>query len=147
MGATGDFQRSLDLGAFFAGVSRDGLGATRAAMQATQESTADSFQHERDPAGKAWADLRPSTLKRRPPGPILRGLQADLLWGLITIGAWYVRSQRKGYAVYHLGKDGRTGREARPFVPQESDQMIAVSERVHSGLGRWLSDHMQRVGL
>ncbi len=147
MGATGDFQSSLDLGAFFAGVSRDGLGATRVAMRATQEATADSFQHERDAAGKAWAELRPATLKRRKPGPILRGLQADLLWGIIAIGAWYVRSQRKGYAVYHLGKDSRTGREARAFQPVEPDQMQAVAERVHVGLARWLGDHMRRVGL
>lgn len=147
MGATGDFQRSLDLQACFAGMSRDGLGATRAAMQATKEATADSFKSERDPAGKKWNPLAPSTLKRRAPGPILGGLVPDLIWGILANGVWYLRSQQKGYAVYHLGPDIKRQRPARPFLPVTEDAQRAVAARVGDALAMWQEYHRRRVGL
>lgn len=148
MPASGDFQKSRDLQAFFAGVSRDGIGATRAAMRATEEATADCFANEADPLGNKWAALAPSTLKRREPGvPILRGLQPDLIWQLLGVGRWRLHSRLKDYAVYHLGKDYRTGRPARPFQPVQPGAILAFGARIHDGLTRWLDDHRRRVGL
>lgn len=147
MPLSGDFDRSLSLQAMFAGISRDGIGATRAAMAETQKLTAECFEHESDPRGQMWAPLAPSTLKRRKPGPILGGILPDLTWRLTGLGRWLLRSNRKPYAVYHLGPDKRTGRPDRAFQPVHPGGMLAWGVRVHGALGRWLDDHRRRVRL
>lgn len=148
MPASGDFKRSLALQNMFAGMSQDGMGATRAAMQATEQSTADCFKNECDPAGHPWKPLAPSTLIGRKPGPKLGGLVPDLFWQLLAIGKWAHRSRQKFYAVYHLGPDGRTGRPERPYHPIQADEIKAVGEKIFASLReRWLAYHRQRAGV
>jgi len=143
MGVTGDFARADRLAGAFAAMSADARGLTAKAMTATQDATDDAFSRESTVDGSRWAPLAPSTLLRRKPGPILRGLQSDLLWTLHTNGRWSVRSRQKPYAVYHLGPDKRTGRPARPYLPQTPGQAQAVAERVGRAVVLWQFQHLQ----
>ena len=143
MGVTGDFARADRLAGAFAAMSADARGLTSKAMVATQDATDDSFARESTVDAARWAPLAPSTLRRRPPGPILRGLQSDLLWTLHVNGRWSVRSRQKPYAVYHLGPDKRTGRPARPYLPQTPAEAQAVAERVGRAVALWQLQHLQ----
>ena len=143
MGVTGDFARADRLASAFAAMSADARGLTAKAMTATQDATDDAFSRESTVDAVRWAPLAASTLRRRPPGPILRGLQSDLLWTLHASGRWSVRSRQKPYAVYHLGPDSRTGRPARPYLPQTPGQAQAVAERVGRAVALWQYQHLQ----
>lgn len=146
MGFQGDVQKSSRLAGMFATIAADGQGAAAAALEATRQSAADCFAKQRDPAGRPWAALAPSTLRQRESGPILGSLSESLSFVEVAVGRWAVRSS-KSYAGYHLGPDGRTSRPARPYLPVDPESAEAVSGQVRAALSGWLQGHRERTGL
>lgn len=145
MPATGDFAKLDALSAAFAHMSRDGMGATRAAMQATRLVSEHAFDQEREPTGRPWAPLAPATLRRRRPGPKLRGLLSARRWQLLAAGRWRVFDKEKPYDIFHTM--GTRRMPQRADLPVNPGGMLVYGGAVHEAIGDWIRDNFKRAGL
>ena len=145
MPVTGEFQKLRALQAGFTRLSRDGIGATRAAMAATKDVSEFLSEQERDPTGKSWAPLKASTLRKRRPGPKLQRIYRTRRWQLLSRGRWRVTNSRKPHDLYHAL--GTQKMAARPDLPVMQGGMLAYGGAVHEALGGWIRDAFAGVGL
>ena len=145
MPAKGDFDKLRSLQAAFTRISRDGIGATRAAMAATKDVSEHLSEQEREPTGKSWAPLKPSTLRGRRSGPKLQRIYRSRRWLLLGRGRWRVTDRRKPHDIHHtLGTDKM---EARADLPVMQGGMLVYGGAVHEALGQWIRDTFASVGL
>lgn len=144
MPVTGDFDKLRSLRVAFVGMSRDATSVTQFALDETRKTSEKAFDQEADPTGRPWAELKPSTLKRRPPGKKLAGLRPARIWRILGRGRWEVRDDRKPHDGFHT--TGTRNMEARPDLPVMPGGMLVYGEAVGRAVLRWIQSHLLKVG-
>lgn len=145
MPAQGDFAQLNNLRIGFVRLALDGMGATRAAMQATRDLSEHQSEQEASPTGQAWAELAPSTVRRRRPGPKLQRIYKSRRWQLLGRGRWRVMNPQKPHDGYHTS--GTKKMKARPDLPVMSGGMLIYGGAVGEALGEWIRDTFASAGV
>lgn len=143
MPVTGNFEQLRSLRDAFAAMGRDSESLTQSCLEETRKVSEQAFDREADPTGRPWAELAPSTLRRRRPGKKLAGLRAARVWRVIGRGQWEVRDDLKPYDGYHT--TGTYKMPARPDLPVMPGGMLVYGEAVGRAVERWMRRHLQRV--
>lgn len=145
MPVKGDFAQLNNLRIGFVRLALDGMGATRAAMQATRDLSEHQSEQEAAPTGQAWAELAPSTIRRRRPGPKLRRIYKSRRWQLLGRGRWRVTNPRKPHDIFHTLSTKKM--PARPDLPVMPGGMLAYGSVIGEALGEWIRDTFTGAGV